>query len=42
MVGPRLSTKCDLPILRRNDFFYGDKDNAVIEAKDRIDKALIS
>ena len=32
----------DLPILRRNDFFSGDEDNAVIEAKDRIDRALIS
>ena len=29
-------------ILRRNDFFSGDEDNAVIEAKDRIDKELIS
>ena len=32
----------DLPILRRNDFFSGDEDNAVIQAKDRIDRALIS
>ena len=32
----------DLPILRRNNFFSGDEDNAVIQAKTRIDGALIS
>ena len=32
----------DLPILRRNDFFSADEDNAVIQAKDRINRALIS
>ena len=35
MVGPRfIHEVADLPILRRNDFFSGDEDNAVIEAKD--------
>jgi hypothetical protein len=31
----------DLPILRRSDFYACDQDEAVIQAKDRIDRALL-
>jgi len=31
----------DLPILRRGDFYSCDQDEAVIQAKDRIDRALL-
>ena len=31
----------DLPILRRSDFYSCDQDEAVIQAKDRIDRALL-
>jgi hypothetical protein len=32
----------DLPILRRSDFYAADQDRAVIQAKHRIDGALLS
>jgi hypothetical protein len=32
----------DLPILRRSDFYASDQDKAVIQAKNRIDGALLS
>ena len=32
----------DLPILRQSDFYAGDQDNAVVLAKTRIDRALLS
>jgi hypothetical protein len=31
----------DLPILRRSDFYSCDHDEAVIQAKDRVDRALL-
>jgi hypothetical protein len=34
--------RADLPILRRNDFYASDQDEAVVQAKDRIDAALLS
>jgi hypothetical protein len=32
----------DLPILRRSDFYAHDQDEAVIQAKDRIDRLLLT
>jgi hypothetical protein len=32
----------DVPILRRSDFYAAGQDKAVIQAKDRIDGALLS
>jgi hypothetical protein len=32
----------DLPILRRSDLYASDQDKAVIQAKNRIDGALLS
>jgi hypothetical protein len=34
--------RADLPILRRSDFYASDQDEAVVQAKDRIDGALFS
>ena len=34
--------RADLPILRRSDFYACDQDEAVIQAKHRIDRALVS
>jgi hypothetical protein len=42
MVGPRFSAKCRFANPAAKRFLSGDEDNAVIQAKDRIDRALIS
>ena len=34
--------RADFPILRQSHFYAGDQDEAVIQAKDRIDRALLS
>ena len=34
--------RADLPILRRSDFYASDQDEAVVQARHRVDCALLS